>query len=189
VIKLSKFIVRAAMDTFFLDKEENINWRILVAEGFGNAEGSKVILSPIEVAYLIFKNRISLNPELTFEEIIKKSSENDPLFPLKLTVYVDLREKRFIARTINLGSIDFEVFERESDPLLSKSKYYVMIVPSEKSIPIRALYDALETAKNDGKILTLAIVDQDGDITYYNIESTLKFEVSLRLRRMDVISR
>lgn len=181
--------MRVFANSFSITKEENINWRVLIAEGFGCLKEDQIILDPIEVTYLFLRNRVELNPGASLEGLIEEFSSRDPLFPLKLLVYTDLREKKFIVRVANIGPINFEVFERGSNPLLSESKYYIMIVPSEKSVPISALYDALEAARSNGKILALAIIDQDGDVVYYNVESTLRFEVSLRLRKIDVLSK
>jgi len=184
---LPRFVVRLQDDRFLMHKKENLNWRILIAEGFGYIEGEHIVLSPIEIAYLILKNKVCLQPTMTVEDIIYRYSESDPLFPLKFSVYLDLRERRFIVRVLDEYPISFEVFGRGSDPLMSESKYYVMILPSEKSVAVQILYNALEKARNRGKILVLAIIDQDGNIVYYNIESTLRFKVSLKLRRLKIV--
>ena len=74
-------------------------------------------------------------------------------------------------------------FNRGEDPLVDESKRYLMVVPAEKSISIDELDHALEIAKDAGKNLVLAIVDQDGDIVYYKVDTVLRFAVSLKLRR------
>ena len=184
---VAKFKIKISGDRFIIYKAENLNWRLLVAEGFGQLVGDGIVLNPVEAAYLILKNRAESKPHITVEEIIRRYSDLDEFFPFKLSVYIDLRDRRFTVKVLDEDPITFEVFGEGADPVLSESKYYVMILPSEKSISVHSLYAALEKAKKQGKTLVLALIDQDGDIVYYNVESTLRFEVSLKLRRMKIV--
>ncbi len=183
---MSKFKISVEHGKYVIKKNENPMWRLLIAEGFGEDSGEFLSLHPVEATYLIMKRRATLD-ELDAEESLRKiiadASMGDDLFLTKLIAYLDLRERQYPVRVIRGKPTCFEVYERGSNVLIDKPSRLIMVVPAEKSVSIEALDGGLNTAKSMGIPLVLAIVDQDGDVVYYRVDSTLRFKVSLKLKR------
>ncbi len=166
-------------------KESNPQWRILISDGIGEDTDDYIELHPIEVAYLLIKKHGTI-PGKEYTEtlrLIERFTSDDPDYMIRLSTYLDLRERGFKVRIFDREPIVFEVFNRGEDPLTGTSSRYIMVVPAEKSMSIDELDRALKIAEDAGKDLVLAIVDQDGDIVYYKVSATLKFKVSLRLKK------
>ena len=179
-----KFIIRLKAKRFIILKDENPQWPILLSEGIGKNEDGYLSLHPIECAYLLFKNRATVESnKMTLQALINKFSEKDPLFMRKFAVYLDLKERKFTVRVIDDGVIDFEVFEKFADALMDESKKYVKVVPAEYSINIDLLEKGIERASKNGKQFVLCIIDQEGDLVYYAVNTTLDVEVILKLRK------
>lgn len=184
---MSKFLLEYLKDELIVSKDKNPMWRVLLAEGYGEYRGDYIVLHPLEAIYLLMKGKAKINDKLSkdvIRDITSKAVQKDPNFVIKLSTYLDLRERGFPVKILKgKQSIIFEVFNRQADITLDESRCVIMVVQAEKSIGIEELDTALSEAKKMNKMLVLAIVDQDGDIVYYKVDSTLRFGVSLRLRR------
>jgi len=181
---MPKFVIEKRRKRYIVDKKRNPRWRLLLAEGIGKDCDGYIELHPIEVVYLAMKRRIEkISGEIDVKSIISSESKKDEKFMIKLAAYLDLKERGFPVRIVDAKPIIFEVYDRSSDILIDESKRYIMVVSAEKSIGIEDLDYALKYAKKHGKQLVLAILDQDGDIVYYKVDSALKVEVSLKLRK------
>ncbi len=181
---MGKFKINIKNGCYVLNKRENPKWRLLIAEGMGKEEGEIIRLHPLEVSYLILKRRVDeSHTRLDLEEIIYAECTKDKEFMTKFITYLDLRERGFPIKVSGPSPIVFEVYDRGADVSVETSRRYLMVVHAEKSIGIETLSTALEMAKRDDKDLVLAIVDQDGDIVYYKVDTALKFQVSIKLRK------
>lgn len=184
---MPKFLLEYLKDKLIVAKNKNPMWRVLLAESYGEDCGDHIVLHPFETIYLLMKGKAKINDKQSrdaIRDIVSKAVQRDPNFVNKLSAYLDLRERGFVVKILkNKRSIIFEVFDRQADITLDESRCVIMVVQAEKSIGIEDLDTALSEAKKINKMLVLAIVDQDGDIVYYKVDSTLRFGVSLRLRK------
>jgi len=182
-----KYKVSRLRDAFVIYKEKNPAWRILLAEGVGVDDEEIIKIHPIEAVYLLMKGKATLDGNMKraidIQSIVDEWSTKDENFMFKLATYLDLKERGFPVKIVDSENISFEVFDRGANVMVDSSKRYIMVVPAEKSISIEQLSNALDYAKNRGKDLVLAIIDQDGDIVYYKVDSVLRFEISLKLRK------
>lgn len=173
-------------DSLVVDKQKNIYWRVLIAQGFGKENNEYIILNPIEAAYLLLEKKISC--PLTLEELLQLGSKNIPNFISLLLAYTDLRKKRYIVRIIEItDKILFEVYPPNTDIISTQPKFLVHVIMAEKHISIDTLDEILKLAKEKVGKLTLAIVDQDGELVYYDVDTTLKYRILLKLRKDNIV--
>jgi len=86
-------------------------------------------------------------------------------------VYADLRQRGFTVTPFIPPPPDFSVYERGALPSRSRSKYHVMAVSERASFDLEELRATTERAGSVGKGLMLALVDEEGDLTYYELET------------------
>ena len=142
-------------------------------KGFGEARGKIQELSLIEALFLIENEKIEIirnNKTLKFEDIIKIGNEIEKNFYSKYLVYKDLRSRGLLVRTgLKFGS-DFRVYERGSTIKSGHSKFLVHVIPEEYTCSFPEITRATRLAQSVNKKMVYAIVDEEGCITYYQIE-------------------
>jgi len=144
----------------------------LIERGFGEKVENRLELSLIEALFLVDEGKVDViegNRRLSFEELVKKGTAIEPEFYNKYKVYADLRKRGLLVRTgFKFGS-DFRVYERGVSVGEGHSKYLVHVVPEEYSCSLPELARAIRLAGNVNKEMIYAVVDEEGDVTYYKI--------------------
>lgn len=135
---------------------------------YGRPIDDRLELTLIEAAYLLGRERISISMDkkpLNFKEFIKTASNLMEKFELKYIVYKDLRERGYYVQP---SVTDFRLYPRGGWPGKTPAEYFVRVVSERGALPLTDIIRHLETAKNMRKQIILAIVDEEGDITFYN---------------------
>ncbi len=139
-------------------------------------------LSLEEAMLLIDRGHIKINYEgksITAQAFYEKCMIVDKEFPQKFTVYRDLRNRGYIVKSGFKFGTHFRVYDRGVNPYKEGSKetkehtkYNVhaypenhMLMPQEWSRYVRLSHNIRATA-------LMAIVDEEGDVTYYKIIRT-----------------
>ncbi|MDY6930331.1 MAG: tRNA-intron lyase, partial [Halobacteriota archaeon] len=155
-------------DKVILDKDASIE---LV--NYGRKRNDLIELSLEEAAYLLERAKISVlleKKELDFESFVKKASKIAPNFELKYLVYKDLRERGYF---VHPGTTDFRVYPRGGSPGTTPAEYFVQVISEREPLGLETLIKELVVVENVRKRLILAIVDEESDITFYEVTSTL----------------
>lgn len=140
----------------------------LVQKGYGSKRDGKLHLSLVEALYLMEKGRLSvLGGERTLSSDELLSGEDDLL--LRYAVYRDLRERGYVVKTGFKFGAHFRVYERGAYPK-EHSRYLVHAVREDSDISFTELARAVRLAHGVRKKLLFAVVDDEGDVTYYSVE-------------------
>ncbi len=137
---------------------------------YGRPRGNTLELTLIEAAYLLYRKKIDIELDghrLEFADFIKIASMRQPYFELKYIVYKDLRERGFYVQP---SVIDFRVYPRGGHPGKTPAKSFVYVRSERIPMPLRDLMKSLNSASNVRKQMILAIVDEESDITFYEIK-------------------
>mgnify|MGYP000107575780 CR=1 FL=1 len=145
---------------------------------YGEWEDNKLILFDIEALYLLDNNKIILvdesNKVLTFQELINLLSKNDPNIWLRYLLYSDLRRRGYIVKEGYGKGLEFRVYRRGAIIGKEPAKYLVYGLIEGKTISISELKNISNKAKLSNKDLIIAVIDRQGEITYYEaMEITL----------------
>ncbi len=140
---------------------------------YGNMGEEGLQITLIEALYLAQKGK------LTILEKGRKISENE-MFEIirreelfsKFLVFSDLRNRGYIVKTGFKYGSEFRLYERGKSPGDGHSDYLVKIVPENYEIPATDFSSYVRVAHGVNKKLLFAVVDEENDITYYNVEWT-----------------
>jgi tRNA-intron endonuclease len=139
---------------------------------YGRPKKGNLVLTLVEAAHLLYREKLEIEKEgvsLGFEEYFKTASLLNPYFELKYIVYKDLRERGFYVQP---GVADFRVYPRGGKPGKSSSRSYVYVHSERVALPLSVLLKNLESAGNVRKQLIIAVVDEESDITYYEVQES-----------------
>jgi len=130
---------------------------------------NKLKLTLLEGLFLLGENKIKIyknKKEIETEQLIQQASEKIPAFETIYLAYKDLRNRGQTIRQSNEKVIDLETCK-----LHTKEKQSNIIIFSERDIlDFSKITKIAKTIKN--KNLWFSIVDEEGDITYYDVALT-----------------
>ena len=140
---------------------------------FGKIEADTLNLSLIEACYLLEKGRLDIyedDIECTVGYLIDILKEQG-LYG-KYIVYRDLKDRGFVIKTGFKYGAEFRLYNRGGGPGQSHSDYLVKVMFENYEIDSLDFASYIRVAHGVNKKFLLAIVDDDFDITYYNVEWT-----------------
>jgi tRNA-intron endonuclease len=133
--------------------------------GYGRPEKGGLRLAPEEGLYLLWRNRIEV-ADHTFSGLLADLS-GDTGFFRRYLVYRDLRERGYALQT---GPHDFRVFRRGDRPGKGQSQYLVRVRAERDLVDFDAIVAEVATAGNMRKQYLIAAVDDEGELTYYEVK-------------------
>ena len=131
--------------------------------------GGALELDLIEATFLLETGRLEVlrdGKNMTFGSLFTYSSSASEGFDIRYMVYRDIRQRGFVVKT-ETGDIDLSVFPRGKTLSSARPKYMVKAVSERTAFSTDAFIELAEAAASKGKELLFAIVDEEGDVTYY----------------------
>ena len=136
-------------------------------KGYGRRKGR---LELEEAAGLLETGKIEIKDEegeaLNPDEFLKRALEISPEFGMRYIVYRDLKERGYVVQP---GGADFWLYPRGAKPGEKPARYFIRISSESDSISLKELEALLILARNMRKEPILAVVDDESDITYYDM--------------------
>jgi tRNA-intron endonuclease, archaea type len=142
------------------------------SQKIGEKDKDKVIYMLSEALYLVEKNLMNVfdikNKELKNKKLLKKLLKIDKRIILKYTAYKDLKDKGLIPKTALKYGADFRIYKKKN-----QHSKWICFVDSEKgNLNWRDFSSKNRVAHSTKKNLLLAIVDEENDLTYYEVNWT-----------------
>ncbi|WP_366943743.1 tRNA-intron lyase [Methanofollis sp.] len=134
--------------------------------GYGRPEKGGLRLSPEEGLYLLWRKRIDLEG-FDFSGLLTELSR-EPGFFRRYLVYRDLRERGYALQT---GPHDFRVFKRGERPGKGQSLYLIRVLAERDLVDFDRIVAEVATAGNMRKQYLIAAVDDEGELTYYEVKT------------------
>ena len=140
---------------------------------FGEKKENKINYMLSEAIYLVEKGKMVIfsgKKELNKEDLLDKIKRIDKKIQMKYPVFKDLREKGYIVKTALKFGADFRVYEKGSKLGEKHAKWVVFIEHESKRITWHEFSAKNRVAHSTKKKLLLAIIDEEEDITYYEVK-------------------
>jgi len=139
---------------------------------YGRPRSDALEISLTESAYLIYREKITVKSEgkeLDFKEFFLKATQIAKNFELHYIVYKDLKERGYYVQPAVTG---FRVYPRGGHPGKTPAEFFVFVTSERIPLALSLLRSHLDTVDNLKKRLVLAIVDEESDITFYEVKKT-----------------
>jgi tRNA-intron endonuclease len=140
---------------------------------FGEPVHQKIQYSLSEAIYLVEKNKIevfSRNKKIHQKDLIKKLQRLDKKIQTKYPVYKHLRTKGYIVKTALKFGADFRVYDKGSRPGKKHAKWIVFTDHESSKTSWHEFSAKNRVAHSTKKNLLIAIVDEEGAITFYEVK-------------------
>lgn len=140
---------------------------------FGEIKEGKVQYSLVEGAYLLEKKKMSVadykGKKLSFDSFLKRVRRIQTNFWVRYCVFRDLRDRGYIVKTALKFGADFRVYDRGIKPGEDHAKWVVYPVHETETMTMYGFSAKNRVAHSTRKRLLLAIVDEENDVTYYEV--------------------
>ncbi len=149
-------------DAFTLYKKSN----------FGQPVGQKIQYALSEALYLVEKGKIEVIKNkkiIKFEELFRLLKKIDSKIQLKYAVFRDLRDKGYVVKTALKFGADFRVYEKGTTPDEEHAKWIVFCEHESKNFSWHEFAAKNRVAHSTKKNLLLAIIDEESDVSYYEV--------------------
>lgn len=166
----SKPIVKIKGKRFIIE-DLNVAKTLHDKSGYGKLSNFGLELDCVEVAFLMERGKVitidESGKEINFKEfIINIASKMDSNFWVKYLVYSDLRKRGYIVRPgYSVSEVEFLVKVKGE----KIAEYMVHAVVEGKRISFNDLSQLIDKSLKFNKELIIAIVDKEGNISYYTL--------------------
>lgn len=134
-------------------------------------DDGSVQLSLVEALYLLEKKKIRVldgrRHEMIFERFVKRAQKTEPSFWIRFSVFKDLRNRGYVVKTALKFGADFRVYDRGIKPGEDHAKWVVFPVHEATALTWNEFAAKNRVAHSTKKRLLLAVVDNEGDVSYW----------------------
>lgn len=137
-------------------------------------EDGKLQLSLIEALYLLEKDRLLVkdlrNRPYDFSRFIRRAKKIEPNFWVRYSVFKDMRNRGYIVKTALKFGADFRVYDRGIKPGEDHARWVLYPIHEGTTLTWHEFAAKARVAHSTKKRLLIGIVDDEGDVTYYEIK-------------------
>jgi tRNA-intron endonuclease len=137
-------------------------------------EDGKLQLSLIEALYNLEKARLVIKDlrgrPYDFHRFIKKAKKIEPNFWIRYSVFKDMRNRGYIVKTALKFGADFRVYDRGIKPGEDHARWVLYPIHEGTTLTWHEFSAKARVAHSTKKRLLIGIVDDEGDVTYYEIK-------------------
>jgi len=139
---------------------------------FGEVVEKKISYSFVEALYLMKKEKLEVffnKKKLSEARFIEEARKKEPNFMTRYAVFSALRNRGYIVKTALKFGADFRVYERGVKPGEKHAKWIVFPVYESAGLTWHEFAAKNRVAHSTRKNLLIAIVDDEGDVTFYEV--------------------
>lgn len=139
---------------------------------FGEKLRGKIEYSMIEAMFLISEGKMELfsrGKKAAEENFFRRIKSRDKKADVKFAVFSDLRKKGYIVKTALKFGAEFRVYEKGFFPGEEHAKWILFTVKESDKMSWYDFASKNRVAHSTKKKLLIAIVDDEEDVTYYEV--------------------
>ncbi len=133
----------------------------------------RVSLSLLETVYLLEKGRINVldskNKPISLEKLSQKAARKEHDFWTRYAVFKDFRNRGYVIKTALKFGADFRIYERGVKPGQEHAKWIVYPVKESAKLTWQDFAAKNRVAHSTKKRLLIAVVDDEGDVSYWEV--------------------
>jgi tRNA-intron endonuclease, archaea type len=139
---------------------------------FGEKISERIEYSLVEALFLLNEKKLTLftgSKPLTKDQSLKKARSIDKRVETKLVAFTDLRKKGYIVKTALKFGADFRIYDKGVSPGEDHAKWILFVTKQSEHLQWQDFAAKNRVAHSTKKNLLIAIVDEESDVSYYEI--------------------
>jgi len=170
--KVSKTKIRAIFNGEDVSSNSKESLSLYSQSRFGEKKQDKIVYSIFEALYLLEKNKLEVffkKKKMNFENLMSEAREKDRKVKIKYLVFRNMRDRGFIVKTALKFGADFRVYARGIKPGQDHAKWILYPISENSELTWHEFSAKNRVAHSTKKNLLIGIVDEEEDVTYYEI--------------------
>jgi tRNA-intron endonuclease, archaea type len=138
----------------------------------GEKKGKRIEYASVEALYLVSSGKmevVSSGKNIGEDSLLKRLKRKDKRIETKIAAFADLRKKGYIVKTALKFGAEFRVYERGDKPGEEHARWILYTVKENEQMNWHDFAAKNRVAHSTKKNLLLGVVDEDGDVTYYEV--------------------
>jgi len=136
-------------------------------------QDGRVKLSLLEAVYLVEKHRLVIldgrKKPISPEKFTAKAARTEHDFWTRYPVFKDFRDRGYVIKTALKFGADFRIYERGVKPGQDHAKWIVYPVKESQKLTWQDFAAKNRVAHSTKKKLLIAVVDDEGDVSYWEV--------------------
>lgn len=136
-------------------------------------EDGRVQLSLFETLYLAEQKKLEVldrrNKPITLFALQKRLARLEKDFSVRYAVFKDLRKRGYVVKTALKFGADFRVYARGTKPGVEHAQWIAYAVRERDSLTWHEFSAKNRVAHSTKKHLLIAVVDDEGDVSYWEV--------------------
>ena len=147
---------------------------LFASQRFGEKSGEKIIYTLSEALFLVEQKKMQIldfrSKKISQKKLMQRFQKIDKKFKTKYFVFRDLRSKGYIVKTALKFGAEFRVYEKGKKIGRDHAKWILFPVSENNQLTWHEFSAKNRVAHSTKKNLLIAIVDEEGDVSYYEVE-------------------
>ncbi len=138
----------------------------------GEKKSDTIEYAAIEALFLVQEKKMHImqgKKPLSFANLLKKLWKEDKKIETKLVAFTDLRKRGYVVKTALKFGAEFRVYEKGVKPGEDHARWILYTVTEHESLNWHDFAAKNRIAHATKKNLLIAIIDDEGDVSYYQI--------------------
>ncbi len=166
-------IIRAVFsgETVYSNKKEA--FFLYEKSRFGEVREGRIFYSFPEALFLLEQKKLEIaegKKKLSFDSLIEKLKHADRRIEMKYSIFKDMRNRGYIIKTALKFGAEFRVYDKGKKPGEEHAKWILYPVRESDSLTWQDFSAKNRVAHSTKKNLLIGIVDEEGDVTYYEVK-------------------
>jgi tRNA-intron endonuclease len=137
---------------------------------FGEKSKDKIEYSKLETLFLMENDKLELyqnKKKINFEFLLNKAKKEDKKIETKLAVFSDLRKKGYLVKSALKFGAEFRVYEKSASK--EHAKWLLYTSKESENFNWHDFAAKNRVAHSTNKKLLIAVVDDELDVSYYEV--------------------
>jgi len=173
MVKTKKIKAVFTGETVYSNTKEAVN--MYGTSRMGEMVEGKIQYSLQEAMLLLEEKKMDIyekSKKLSEKKFLEKCKEIDKKFLTKYSVFKDLRKRGYIVKTALKFGAEFRVYEKGKQPGEEHARWILYPVKETDILTWHDFSAKNRVAHSTKKKLLIAIVDEENDVTYYEVAWT-----------------
>jgi len=142
---------------------------------FGEQKEGKIFYSYPEALYLLEKGKLEIKQsgkKVTFDKLLAELKKEDSRIETKYVVFRDMRDRGYVVKTALKFGAEFRIYDKGKQPGEVHARWILYPVKEHDTTTWQDFSAKNRVAHSTKKNLLIGIVDDERDVTYYEISWT-----------------
>ena len=143
------------------------------SQRFGEKSGEKIIYSLAEALFLVESKKLEIydhrDKKISTKKLLTRFQKISKKFRINYSVFKDLRKRGYIVKTALKFGAEFRVYEKKAQVGKQHAKWILYPIDEHSTLTWHDFSAKNRVAHSTKKNLLIAIVDDEGDVSYYEV--------------------